>query len=84
MLQAHHSSRDFLITDSRLADMFEVFDDLHNAASEGELQDVTVLDNRELVGWLRELVFTAQETISEIEKSSALRARQEPMMRLVK
>ena len=84
MLQAHHSSRDFLITDARLADMFAVFDDLHDAASEGELQDVTGLDNRELVSWLQELVFTAQETITEIEKRSALCARQEPVLRLVK
>lgn len=84
MLQAHHSSRDFLITDARLAAMFEVFDDLHDAASEGELHDVTGLDNRELVGWLRELVFTAQETITEIEKRSARCARQEPILRFVK
>jgi hypothetical protein len=84
MLQAQHSSRDFLITDAGLAAVFEVFDDLHNAASEGELQDVTGLDNRELVGWLRELVFTAQETISEIEKRSARGTRQEPLLRLVK
>jgi hypothetical protein len=86
MLQAHYPNRDrdFLLTDAGLEAVFEVFDDLHDAASEGQLQELTALDNRELVGWLRELVFTAQETISEIENRSARTARQEPFLRLVK
>mgnify|MGYP003537330893 CR=1 FL=1 len=84
MLQAHYSNRDFLLTDDGLEAVFEVFDDLHDAASEGQLQDLTALDNRELLGWLRELVFTAQETISEIENRTARTARQEPILRLVK
>jgi hypothetical protein len=86
MLQAHYPNRDrdFLLTDAGLEAVFEVFDDLHDAASEGQLQELTALDNRELVGWLRELVFTAQETISEIENRSARTARQEPYLRLVK
>ena len=86
MLQAHYSNRDrdFLLTDAGLEAVFEVFDDLHDAASEGQLQELTPLDNRELLGWLRELVFTAQETISEIENRTARTARQEPILRLVK
>ena len=84
MLQAHYSNRDFLLTDAGLEAVFEVFDDLHDAASEGHLQELTALDNRELLGWLRELVFTAQETISEIENRTARTARQEPILRLVK
>ncbi len=84
MLQAHYSNRDFLLTNDGLEAMFEAFDDLHDAASEGQLQELTALDNRELVGWLRELVFTAQETISEIENRTARAARQEPVLRLVK
>jgi hypothetical protein len=84
MLQAHYSNRDFLLTNDGLEAVFEVFDDLHDAASEGQLQELTALDNRELLGWLRELVFTAQETISEIENRTARTARQEPVLRLVK
>ncbi|MCA0457597.1 MAG: hypothetical protein LCI00_26760 [Chloroflexi bacterium] len=84
MLQAHYSNRDFLLTDAGLAAVYEVFDDLHDAASEDQLQELTALDKRELLGWLRELVFTAQETITEIESRSARTARQEPVLRLVK
>ena len=84
MLQAHYSNRDFLLTDAGLAAVYEVFDDLHEAASEDQLQELTALDKRELLGWLRELVFTAQETISEIENRNARVARQEPVLRLVK
>ncbi|MBL8119169.1 MAG: hypothetical protein J0L63_12390 [Anaerolineae bacterium] len=84
MLQAQYTNREFLFTDAGLEAVFEVFDNLHDAASEGQLQEVTALDNRELVGWLRELVFTAQETISEIEKCNARAARSEPILRIVK
>jgi hypothetical protein len=86
MLQAHYPNRDrdFLLTDAGLEAVFEVFDDLHDAASEGQLQELTALDNRELLGWLRELVFTAQETISEIENRGARTARPDPFLRLVK
>ena len=84
MLQAHYPNRDFLLTDAGLEAVFEVFDDLHDAASEGQLQELTPLDNRELLGWLKELVYTAQETISEIENRGARTARQDPFLRLVK
>jgi hypothetical protein len=64
--------------------VFEAMDDLHSAASEGQITDLTALDNRELVGWLQELIYTAQETITEIEERAARAARQEPVLYLVK
>jgi hypothetical protein len=82
MVETLLTNREILFTDNGLAMVHEALDDLHNAASEGEIELVTTLDNRELVNWLRELVFTAQETIVEIEKRSAY--RQEPYLRLVK
>jgi hypothetical protein len=77
----HPINRQFFFSDDSLAAVFEAFDDLHNAASEGELDQVTELNKRELVGWLRDLVYTAQETIQEIEKHAA---HQQPTLRLVK
>ena len=77
-------NRDFLLTDAGLAAVYEAFDELHNAASEGQIDEMTALNNRELVGWLRELVFTAQETIVEIEKRNVRHARQQPTLQLVK
>jgi hypothetical protein len=81
MGQTHQTNHDIRLSDARMAAMIEVFDDLHTAASEGQLEAMTNLNNRELVGWLRELMFTAQETISEIEST---RMYGEPVIRLVK
>ena len=81
MGQTHQTNHDIRLSDARMAAMFEVFDDLHTAASEGDLEAMTTLNKRELVGWLRELMFTAQETISEIEQG---RMYAEPVIRLVK
>lgn len=52
---------------ARLNSLGNLLDELHTAASEGALPGVTPLSNAELVGWLREFIYTAQETISEIE-----------------
>jgi hypothetical protein len=81
MGQTHQTNHDIRLSDARMAAVFEVFDDLHTAASEGQLEALTSLNSRELVGWLRELMFTAQETISEIEE---VKLRCEPVIRLVK
>jgi hypothetical protein len=81
MGQTHQTNHDIRLSDARMAAMIEVFDNLHTAASEGQLEAMTTLNNRELVGWLRELMFTAQETISEIEST---RMYGEPVIRLVK
>ena len=81
MGQTRQTNHDIRLSDARMAAMFEVFDNLHTAASEGQLEAMTTLNNRELVGWLRELMFTAQETISEIEST---RIYGDPVIRLVK
>ena len=81
IFQTIHDIQDIRLSDARMAAMFEVFDDLHTAASEGQLEAITSLNKRELVGWLRELVFTAQETISEIESA---KIGAQPAIHLVK
>lgn len=77
-------NRDFLLTDAGLAALHEAFDDLHDAASEGQIHELTGLNQRELVGWLREVVFTAQETIAEIENKNNRRMQQQATLQLVK
>ncbi len=57
-------------TDARLNALFDVLDDLHSAASAGSVNKLTSLSNTELKSWLREFVYTAQETIAEIESHS--------------
>jgi hypothetical protein len=81
MGQIHQLDFRVTATDQQLADIFDALDDLHSAASEGALYTVTGLSNRELIGWLHELVYTAQETISEIEQR---KGSPNPVLRLVK
>jgi hypothetical protein len=60
-----------LYNDARLQGLFGALDELHSAASDGMLHTLTTLNQAELVGWLHELVYTAEQTIDEIEKHSA-------------
>ena len=58
-----------LFEDSFLADLVERVDRLHTAASEGHLHDITTLPRQEVVEWLQEVIFTAEETIREISQN---------------
>lgn len=57
-----------ITSDVRLEKLGTMLDDLHTAASEGHLPTLTPLSSAELVSWLRELIYTAEETIVEIEE----------------
>ncbi len=67
MAQIHQPNFQIVHNDMRLAGLFHSLDELHTAASEGHLQKVTPLTDAELVGWLQELIYTAEETIAEIK-----------------
>ncbi len=82
MTQIHQPNFQIIYNDMRLAGLFQSLDELHNAASEGSLQSVTPLSNAELLGWLQELIFTAEETISEIRQHETKTTT--PHLRLVK
>ena len=47
--------------------LFLQLDLLHDYASAGRLDEVTTLSRMELRGWLEELIFTARETLREME-----------------
>lgn len=72
----------YLLNDTRLAAALEAIDDLHDAATDGTLSSTTSLTKRELVCWLRDLVYTAQETITELENGK--KRAVVPPLRLVK
>lgn len=61
-------------------DMLEMMDDLHTAASDDELTEVTDMKRKELVSMLREVMYLAQETIDELQKS---RMQKMPVLHLV-
>ncbi len=60
-----------LINDARLQSLDDMLDTLHTAASEGALHSVTPLTQVELIGWLYDLIYVAQETILEMQQASA-------------
>jgi len=60
-----------LYNTARLSDVLEALDELHSAASDGNVRAVSPLSNAELISWLYEVVYTAQETMNEIESKNA-------------
>jgi len=70
-----------LYNDGRLGNLLDALDELHSAASEGALPEVTTLNDADLIGWLYELIYTAQETIHEIK---GYHQRGEPALSLVR
>jgi len=67
MTQIQQPTLQLLYNEARLATLLQTLDELHSAASEERLNTMTTLNKIELLGWLHEFVYTAQETISEIE-----------------
>lgn len=47
--------------------IFNAVDRLHDAASSGKLSEVTNLNTEDVIGWLQDIVYTANETIHELE-----------------
>lgn len=64
--------------DRQLADLLDLLDALHSAASEGDVQAVTALDRPALVALLRELIYTAEETLDELHARPILRLLDKP------
>jgi hypothetical protein len=60
-----------LITEARLAGMLETMDDLHTAASDDTLNQTVTVSRTDMIDWLHELMYLAQETLSEIEAQEA-------------
>lgn len=65
-----------------LDNVLSYIDALHSAASDGDAQQLTGLDEVEMVNVLRDLIYTAQETITEIEVARAKKQRRRPQTRL--
>lgn len=64
----------------RLNEVLDVLDELHEAVSEGNMTSFTDVNAGELENWLRDLVYTAQETLQEIQKTKMQR---KPALRIV-
>jgi hypothetical protein len=73
-----NANRQTLYTDARLNWLLEAIDELHTAIADGELASVTTMSEADVVGMLHELIYTARETLEEIEGQ-----RKEGLPRLV-
>lgn len=51
-----------------MEELFLRLDLLHDYASSGRLDEVTPLSRTELRGWLQEIIFTARETLRELDQ----------------
>jgi hypothetical protein len=51
--------------------LFQAVDHLHDAASTGRLETASPVDPAEMVGWLQDIIYTAQETIFEIRANQS-------------
>jgi len=60
-------------SEQQLAELLEILDHLHSAASEGRTDALTAMNKRELIAFLREVIYTAEETIAEIDKTVCYR-----------
>ncbi|MCK6579891.1 MAG: hypothetical protein L6Q98_17510 [Anaerolineae bacterium] len=74
MSPTHQPTLQLLYNDARLSSLFDALDALHSAASDGSLRTVTTLSNAEMIAWLRDLIYTAQETIEEIQDNNVAAA----------
>ncbi|MEL6406774.1 MAG: hypothetical protein AAFR81_20555 [Chloroflexota bacterium] len=74
-----------MLDSNTLDNVLQYIDLLHTAVSEGETRQLTELDEVEMVNVLRDLIYTAQETITEIEVTRAKqqRKRLQPMLRIL-
>jgi len=57
-------------TDAHFDLFLQFLDRLHDAATAEALHEVSPLDAREILGWLDDFIYTAQETVREIEDST--------------
>lgn len=87
MSQKNTVTEHFLAASIHLEDVLEYIDQLHTAASEGATQNFTGIDEVETMSLLRDLIYTAQEALVEIETTRARkrqRRSKQPVLRLVK
>jgi hypothetical protein len=72
---------------THLEEVLDFIDMLHTVASDGDLPNFAEMDEAELMNVLRDIVYTAQETISELESARAKkrqkRQRKQPLLRIV-
>lgn len=72
---------------NHLEDALDLIDMLHSVASDSNLPDLTGMGEAEMMNVLRDIIYTAQETIIELETSQTTkrqtRQRKQPVLRIL-
>jgi len=86
MIQERTVTEHLLLASSitHLEDVLDYIDQLHSAASEGESDTLNQMSEAELMNYLQEIIYTAQETLAEIEATRAHRSsKHQPVLRIL-
>ncbi len=65
-----HTLRKLLVekyTEAHFETLLQMMDQLHDAATVNNLSAISMLTAREMIGWLDDIIYTAEETIRELE-----------------
>jgi hypothetical protein len=73
-MQNNQHTLSFLHTAARLMDTLGTLDAIHTAASHNTLDTLNERGREELVGWLHEIAFVANETIAELDTAQPRQA----------
>ena len=66
-MQILHKMLTEQLTEAHFEALLHVMDRLHDAAAVGELDGMTSLEAREVLGWLDDIIFTAEEVVRELQ-----------------
>jgi ABC-type phosphate transport system ATPase subunit len=58
------------ITELHLETLLDTLDRLHDAAYQDRIADEVDLSHEDIIGWLEDIIYTAQETITEINQQA--------------
>ncbi len=61
-------------TEDHFEALLQLIDRLHDAAAAGKLGEVSPMDAREIAGWLDDIIFTAEETLRELQANDCVPA----------
>lgn len=59
------------IGDVQLETVLMTLDRLHDASAKGDIDTETSVETKQLIGWLEDIIFTAQETLKELQDDDA-------------
>lgn len=72
------------ISDVQLESVLNTLDRLHDAATEQALASESSVEPKQIIGWLEDIIFTAQETLKELQSQSQSERKQLPGNSVVK